>query len=215
MGQDIGLVKRTLGKKKLYDPFKRLFDITVTLFGILLVSPLLILVSVLIILDSPGPIFFKQKRIGEKGQAFYMYKFRTMVVNAEELLKELKAKNEAQGNMFKMKNDPRVTRVGRFLRKSSIDELPQLLNVLIGNMSLVGPRPPLPREVEQYSQWDMLRLEGKPGITGLWQVSGRSEIGFDDMVMLDLKYLENRSFWLDIKLLALTIPAVLKGEGAY
>lgn len=194
---------------------KRLFDVVVSLFGLVLLSPVLIITAVAIKLDSPGPVIFKQKRIGKNGELFDFYKFRSMVVNAEELRAELAAANEADGPVFKIREDPRVTRVGRFLRKYSIDELPQLFNVLKGDMSLVGPRPPLPGEVEEYGDLEWRRLEVIPGITGLWQVSGRSELSFKKWMELDIYYIENWSFWLDIKILLQTIPVVLTGKGAY
>lgn len=198
-----------------YDICKRLFDIAASLTGIILLLPVFIITSIAIKLDSPGPIFFFQERTGFKGRIFKMYKFRSMVTNAEELLKELESKNEASGYMFKIKNDPRITRVGRIIRKTSIDELPQLFNVLKGDMSLVGPRPPIIREVVKYDAWHKLRLSVKPGLTGLWQVSGRSSIGFEEMVRLDLKYIRERSFWYDIKIIFMTIPVLLGDSKAF
>ncbi|MDT3700866.1 MAG: sugar transferase [Thermincola sp.] len=194
---------------------KRLFDVTVSLTGLLFVSPIFLAVVTAIKLDSPGPVIFKQKRVGKNGDLFDFYKFRSMVVNAEELRAELAAANEADGPVFKIREDPRVTRVGRFLRKYSLDELPQLLNVIKGDMSLVGPRPPLPSEVEEYGNIEWRRLEVIPGITGLWQISGRSEVSFRKWMELDVYYIENWSFWLDLKILLRTIPVVLTGKGAY
>jgi lipopolysaccharide/colanic/teichoic acid biosynthesis glycosyltransferase len=165
--------------------------------------------------DRKGPVFFKQIRIGKDGKEFNMYKFRSMVSNAEELLDELLNKNETSGAMFKMKNDPRVTRIGKFIRKTSIDELPQLLNVLKGEMSLVGPRPPLPREVEEYTTYDKQRLVVTPGCTGLWQISGRSNIGFSEMVELDLKYISQRSLLNDLKIIIKTIFVLLGSKDAF
>ena len=170
-----------------YKFFKRVIDIVCSLSGLLLLSPVLIIVSILIKLESDGPIIFSQDRIGYKGQKFKMYKFRSMVVNAEELKKKLAERNEMSGPMFKMKNDPRVTKVGKFIRKTSIDELPQLINILKGEMSLVGPRPSLPKEVKEFEPWMMERLEVKPGLTCYWQVSGRNDIDFEDWMKLDIK----------------------------
>ena len=195
---------------------KRLFDGIVSAILIFVLSPLLLLVSIAIRRDSPGPVFFKQTRVGRWGKLFSMWKFRSMYIDAEARKKELEALNQMDGGvLFKMKEDPRITKVGRFIRKTSIDELPQLWNVFVGDMSLVGPRPALPSEVDQYSLADRRRLEVIPGITCIWQVSGRSDIPFDKQVGLDVEYIESQSFWLDIKLLFLTIPAVLLGRGAY
>jgi lipopolysaccharide/colanic/teichoic acid biosynthesis glycosyltransferase len=160
-------------------------------------------------------VLFRQQRVGRNGAPFTLLKFRSMRVGAEEQLDEVIALNEASGPIFKVRNDPRMTRVGRFLRRTSIDELPQMINVLRGEMSWVGPRPPIPQEVEKYEDWHRRRLEVSPGITGLWQVSGRSEIPFDEMVMLDIYYIENWSLGMDIRILLRTVPAVLTGGGAY
>lgn len=194
---------------------KRLVDVTVAVIVLLLTSPLWVLVPVAIRLDSPGPVLFNQVRIGRKGEPFVVHKFRSMVANAEAQKSQLMAFNEADGPLFKIRNDPRMTRVGRFLRRTSLDELPQVWNVLKGDMSLVGPRPALPEEVAQYEEWHKRRLDASPGMTGLWQVSGRSAMGFDEMVLLDTFYCENWSFGLDLKILLKTIPRVLLGEGAY
>lgn len=188
---------------------KRTFDIIASLLGLIVLTPLLIIVALVVKLDSRGPVIFAQERSGHKGKIFKMYKFRSMVQDAEKRLKELEDLNECSGHMFKMKDDPRITRVGKFIRKTSIDELPQLFNVLIGDMSIVGPRPPIIREVVQYDDWHRLRLSVKPGLTGLWQTSGRSEIGFEEMVRLDLKYIRERGFWYDMKLILKTIPVLL------
>ncbi|MEJ5364715.1 MAG: sugar transferase [Desulfosoma sp.] len=193
---------------------KRLIDIVVSLSMLLIWSPILCLVALAIKLDSRGPILFRQVRVGYNGRFFTMYKFRTMVENAEQLKQELMDLNELTGPVFKIRNDPRVTRVGRFLRKTSIDELPQLINVLKGEMSLVGPRPPIPSEVSQYNLEDRRRLSMRPGITGIWQVSGRNAVSFDQWMAMDKEYIDNWSLWLDLKLLIKTIPAVLTGEGA-
>ncbi|RXS87341.1 sugar transferase, partial [Geobacillus sp. PK12] len=188
--------------KKGYLIAKRIMDICGALAGLICLSWLFLIVALLIKLEDPkGPVFFKQVRVGKDGKEFYMYKFRSMVTNAEELLESLLHLNEVSGAMFKMKDDPRITKVGKFIRKTSIDELPQLWNVLKGDMSLVGPRPPLPREVAQYTEYDKQRLLVTPGCTGLWQVSGRSNVGFEEMVELDLKYIRERSLLYDIKII--------------
>jgi exopolysaccharide biosynthesis polyprenyl glycosylphosphotransferase len=195
---------------------KRLFDIVVSAILLVLLLPLFLGVALAIRLEDPGPILFKQKRVGRWGALFTMWKFRSMYTDAEERKKELMAENEmAGGVIFKMKDDPRVTKVGRIIRKTSIDELPQLWNVLKGDMSLVGPRPPVPQEVDEYSLSDRRRLEVIPGITCIWQVSGRSDIPFDQQVELDVQYIQSQSFWTDIKILLKTVPALLFGTGAY
>ncbi|HUS15606.1 MAG TPA: sugar transferase [Chloroflexia bacterium] len=195
---------------------KRTLDVVLAMLFLTVTSPMLAVVALLIKLERPhGPIFFKQERVGLGGLRFMCYKFRSMRPDAEQMKAALLALNEATGPIFKMKNDPRVTRVGKWLRRTSLDELPQVFNILAGHMSWVGPRPPVPSEVEQYSDWHRRRLEITPGLTGLWQVSGRSDISFDDMVKLDLFYAENWSLAFDLKIILMTIPAVLKGEGAY
>jgi exopolysaccharide biosynthesis polyprenyl glycosylphosphotransferase len=199
-----------------YKPvLKRAVDLAAALVLLLLLSPLLLLIALAIKLDSRGPVLFGQERVGKDGKVFIAYKFRSMVVEAEKLFDKVKHMSEVEGHVFKMKDDPRVTRVGKWLRKFSLDELPQLINVLLGEMSLVGPRPPIPREVANYSSWHKKRLRITPGITGLWQVSGRSEIPFEEMVRLDIYYIENWSLWMDCKILLMTIPAVLFTKGAY
>ncbi|MDT2047784.1 sugar transferase [Priestia flexa] len=200
----------------LYRYTKRSTDIVGSLAGIIVLSFLFLVISVWIKIEDPrGPVFFSQKRVGKNGKEFNMYKFRSMVTDAEERLKELLALNETTGAMFKMKNDPRVTRVGRFIRKTSIDELPQLFNVLKGDMSLVGPRPPLPREVDEYTSYDKQRLFVVPGCTGLWQVSGRSNIGFKEMVELDLQYIQTRSLLVDVKIIFKTILVLFGSKDAF
>jgi exopolysaccharide biosynthesis polyprenyl glycosylphosphotransferase len=194
---------------------KRGMDIAVAVVGFTLGAPLLALIALAIRLDSPGPIIFHQTRVGVAGKLFKIYKFRSMREGAEEELERLLELNEAQGCLFKIRDDPRMTRVGRFLRRISLDELPQLWNVLRGEMSLVGPRPPTPDEVANYQEWHKRRLDGRPGMTGLWQVSGRSLLSFDETVLLDVYYIENWSLWLDLKILLRTVPAVLLGNGAY
>ncbi|MBN1249701.1 MAG: undecaprenyl-phosphate glucose phosphotransferase [Anaerolineae bacterium] len=194
---------------------KRILDLVVSSIGLLLGWPIVLLIAIAIKLDSKGPVLFVQDRVGQHGQRFKIYKFRTMRQGAEEELPALLEQNEAEGPIFKMRNDPRITRVGQWLRQSSLDELPQLINVLRGEMSLVGPRPPLPAEVEAYQPWHTRRLRVPPGITGLWQVSGRSELTFDEMVLLDLYYIEHWSPWMDIAILLRTVPKVVAREGAY
>ncbi|OOP74807.1 sugar transferase [Clostridium beijerinckii] len=181
--------------------FKRITDILCSSFGLLVLSPIFLIVGVLIKLESKGSVIFSQERIGKDGSVFKMYKFRSMVSNAEELKDKLCHKNEMSGPMFKMKDDPRVTKIGKFIRKTSIDELPQLFNVLKGDMSLVGPRPSLPKEVEKFDNWMMTRLEVKPGLTCYWQVSGRNDIDFEDWMKLDIKYVRERNTLVDIKLI--------------
>ncbi|OCA97391.1 sugar transferase [Clostridium beijerinckii] len=181
--------------------FKRITDILCSSFGLLVLSPIFLIVGVLIKLESKGSVIFSQERIGKDGITFKMYKFRSMVANAEELKGKLCHKNEMSGPMFKMKDDPRVTKIGKFIRKTSIDELPQLFNVLKGDMSLVGPRPSLPKEVEKFDNWMMTRLEVKPGLTCYWQVSGRNDIDFEDWMKLDIKYVRERNTLVDIKLI--------------
>jgi exopolysaccharide biosynthesis polyprenyl glycosylphosphotransferase len=195
---------------------KRVFDVTLSALGLTLFAPLLAAIAIAVKLTSSGPIFFRQQRAGQHGRSFTLLKFRTMVIGAELMLTDdLLSRNEADGPLFKLRDDPRVTRLGRRLRRYSLDELPQLWNVLKGEMSLVGPRPPLPSEVEAYEDWQLGRLEVKPGISGLWQVSGRSELSFDDYVRLDLFYIENWSLAYDLFIIAKTIPMLLTARGAY
>jgi lipopolysaccharide/colanic/teichoic acid biosynthesis glycosyltransferase len=183
--------------------------------ALLLLSPFLILIALAIRLDSPGPVVFTQRRVGEAGRPFAMYKFRSMCLGAEEQQAEIRGLNQATGPLFKIRADPRLTRVGRLLRRSSLDELPQFINVLRGEMSIVGPRPGLPPEVAQYEVWQRQRLEVPPGITGLWQVSGRSDLSFDEMCLLDVYYIENWSLGLDLTIMLRTIPRMLFADGAY
>lgn len=194
---------------------KRLIDVAGAVAALIVLGPLVMApVALAIKLTSPGPILFRQKRSGLHGRLFTMYKFRSMVDNAEMLRAELDALNEMSGPVFKMKKDPRVTPIGKFIRKTSIDEFPQLWNVLAGDMSLVGPRPPIPNEVDKYDPWHRRRLSMKPGLTCLWQISGRNKIGFDQWMKLDLQYIDHWSLWLDFKILLRTIPVVLSGFGA-
>jgi exopolysaccharide biosynthesis polyprenyl glycosylphosphotransferase len=195
---------------------KRALDIMGSMVALTLLSPLFAAIAVLIKLEDRGPVLFRQIRVGRYGRQFKMLKFRSMRVDAEARLKELLAKNQHTGGVtFKIKDDPRVTRIGKFIRKFSFDELPQFWNVLIGDMSLVGPRPPVPREVALYTLGDRRRLAVTPGITCIWQISGRAEIDFPGQVKLDVRYIESRSLWQDIKILCKTVPAVLSGNGAY
>ncbi len=201
--------------RPVYFFIKRAMDIFFSGLAIIVLSPVLFIIAVAIKTESKGPVIFCQKRIGKNGKEFYMYKFRSMVVNAEDILNKLEKQNEADGPVFKMKDDPRVTKVGKFIRKYSLDELMQLFNILKGDMSIVGPRPALPKEVEEYDDFARNRLKVKPGLTCYWQVMGRSNISFDEWMQLDVKYIKEMNLWLDIKLILKTIPAVLKGEGAY
>jgi exopolysaccharide biosynthesis polyprenyl glycosylphosphotransferase len=195
---------------------KRALDIVVTLLALLCLSPIFIFTWLAIKIEDPGPSVFRQERVGRWGKTFTMYKFRSMVMNADKLKDELLEQNESgAGVTFKMKADPRITRIGKWIRKLSIDELPQLFNVLRGDMSLVGPRPPVPREVAEYTLADRRRLDVIPGITGLWQVSGRSDIDFEGQVRLDVEYIRSQSLWYDIVILFKTVPAVLLSRGAY
>jgi lipopolysaccharide/colanic/teichoic acid biosynthesis glycosyltransferase len=194
---------------------KRLLDLVIASLLLLLLALPLALVAILIKLDSPGPVLYSQERIGHLGRRFRMYKLRTMVVEAERLREDLQRYNEASPPLFKIRHDPRCTRIGRLLRRWSIDELPQLVNVLRGEMSLVGPRPALLQEAAQYDQQHALRVLAMPGMTGLWQVNGRSVLPFERMVELDLHYARNWSIWLDMLILLKTVPAILSGKGAY
>lgn len=194
-----------------YKFIKRTIDILGSITGLLVLSPILLIVMAAIKIESKGPIVFSQVRVGYKGRKFKMYKFRSMVQNAEELKKKLESQNEMDGPMFKMKNDPRVTNVGRIIRKTSLDEIPQLINVLKGDMSLVGPRPSLENEVKEFDDWMLKRLDVKPGLTCYWQVSGRNDIDFQDWMKLDIKYVEEQSVLVDIKLILKTI-LVLFGD---
>jgi lipopolysaccharide/colanic/teichoic acid biosynthesis glycosyltransferase len=182
---------------------------------LLLGAPLWLLIALAIKLDSPGPVIYSQERLGYRGEPFQFLKFRSMHVNADQMLAEMRTQQGERGVIFKDREDPRRTRVGSFLRKTSLDEIPNLINVLRGEMSVVGPRPPLPSEFEHYEDWEKARLEATPGITGVWQVRGRSDIDFDEMVLMDLYYIENWSLRLDLQILLRTIPAVLFRRGAY
>jgi exopolysaccharide biosynthesis polyprenyl glycosylphosphotransferase len=213
----LAIVRRTWAWRIPADELgKRAFDVCFSGAVLLLLSPLFAVLALLIKLEDRGPVFFRQVRVGRHGREFFMYKFRSMRPDAEQRLKELLARNQhAAGVTFKIKDDPRITRVGRWLRKFSLDELPQFYNVFTGDMSVVGPRPPVPREVALYSLADRRRLAVQPGITCIWQVSGRAQIDFHGQVELDVKYIESRGFWNDLRIITKTVPAVLSGTGAY
>ncbi|MEM9463412.1 MAG: sugar transferase [Myxococcota bacterium] len=193
---------------------KRILDFSGALLGIILTGPIMLVTAIIIRVTDPGPVLFRQVRAGRNGRSFTMLKFRSMVMDAEKKKAELMHLNEMDGPVFKIQRDPRITPIGRLIRKTSIDELPQLFNILVGDMSLVGPRPPLPSEVEQYKGWQRRRLSVKPGLTGMWQVSGRNQIDFEEWMQMDLDYIDNWSLWLDIKIILKTVPAVVLRSGA-
>ena len=207
--------EKTLRSHRRYWVLRRAQDIVFSLLALILLAPLALLISLAIVLDSPGDgAIFRQRRVGRDGKLFWLYKFRTMCPDAEEQLNELLSQNQMDGPVFKIKGDPRITRVGRFLRKTSLDELPQLLNVLQGDMSIVGPRPALPREVELYSDYQRQQLYVTPGLSCYWQIAPhRNEMSFDEWVALDLKYIQERSFWVDWKIIFLTVRAMLMKYG--
>jgi lipopolysaccharide/colanic/teichoic acid biosynthesis glycosyltransferase len=204
-----------------YDPnaprwlMKRLLDIVLSFASLVILSPILAFLCLAIKLTSEGPILYKQIRVGAGGKLFLIYKFRSMIQNADSLRNSLASKNEASGPVFKIRNDPRITPIGRYLRKFSLDELPQLWNILRGEMSIVGPRPPLPNEVQNYQPWQLRRLSVPQGLTCIWQISGRSNVNFDDWVKLDLRYIDSWSLILDLKIIIHTFLTVLRGHGAY
>ena len=202
-------------QRYVYRFFKRMLDIVASVIGLIVLSPVFLIVSLAIKAEDRGPIFYSQVRLGKGQRPFKMWKFRSMVVDADKKLEKLLEQNEVEGAMFKMKEDPRITRVGRFTRKHSLDELPQLLNVLVGEMSLVGPRPPLEREVADYSEYDKQRLIVKPGCTGLWQVTARNDVDFGGMVDIDLQYIEKSGLMFDVIILFKTIGIIFKPNGAY
>ncbi|GHJ82993.1 multidrug MFS transporter [Faecalibacterium prausnitzii] len=207
--------EKTLRSHRRYWVLRRAQDIVFSLLALILLAPLALLITLAIVLDSPGDgAIFRQRRVGRDGKLFWLYKFRTMCPDAEEQLNELLSQNQMDGPVFKIKGDPRITRVGRFLRKTSLDELPQLLNVLQGDMSIVGPRPALPREVELYSDYQRQRLYVTPGLSCYWQIAPhRNEMSFDEWVALDMKYIQERSFWVDWKIIFLTVRAMLMKYG--
>ncbi len=198
-----------------YESTKRVVDVVATCAGLVVAAPLMLLVAIAIKLESPGPVLFRHMRLGKDGRPFVMLKFRSMYQEAPVLQVQLLADNEIPGPVFKIRSDPRITRVGRIVRKYSLDELPQLWNILCGQMSLVGPRPPIPDEVARYEPWQRERLAVKPGLTCTWQVSGRSDIPFDEWVRMDIQYVRSCGLLQDLKLLLLTVPAVITTRGAY
>jgi exopolysaccharide biosynthesis polyprenyl glycosylphosphotransferase len=195
--------------------FKRAFDVTLSFVALVLLSPLYASIAAMIRITSPGPVLFRQTRCGLGGRRFTLYKFRSMINNAEQMRAELHQLNELDGPVFKISDDPRITTVGRWLRRFSLDELPQLWNVFRGDMSFVGPRPAVPEEVEQYEDWQRRRLRMRPGLTCTWVLEGRNHVDFNRWMQLDLKYIDNWSLWLDTKIFLRTIPIVLSGRGAY
>ena len=205
----------TVTEKPIYEFIKRAMDIACSGLALLVLSPIMLIIALAVCSDG-GPAFYSQERVGKNGKRFRIYKFRSMCVNADspEMLAKLAALNEMDGPAFKIKNDPRITKVGRFIRRTSLDELPQLINIFIGDMAIVGPRPPLVSEVAQYTDYQRQRLLVKQGLTCYWQCSGRNNISFSEWVELDLKYIRERSLWTDIKIILKTIPAVLSGDGA-
>lgn len=211
----IKLDKNKIAKRYIYRGVKRLFDFIASLIGVILLSPLFLYIAYRIKKEDHGPVMYTQDRVGRHGKIFKVYKFRSMIVDADKKLAELKDQNEVDGPMFKMKDDPRITKIGKFIRKYSLDELPQLFNVLKGDMSLVGPRPPLPSEVDEYSDYAKQRLYVTPGCTGLWQATVRNSAGFDEMVELDLKYIQKSGFFYDLVLIFLTVKIMAFPNDAY
>ena len=212
----VALLNRDKIKSRfIYHSVKRVFDFLAATCGIIILSPLMLIIAILIKSEDHGPIFYKQVRVGKNGKTFKMYKFRSMFVNADKMLDKLKEQNDVDGPMFKMKDDPRVTKIGHFIRKHSLDELPQFLNVLKGDMSLVGPRPPLPSEVEEYSEYDKQRLFVIPGCTGLWQATERNEVGFTEMVQLDIEYIQKANLFFDLWIIWKTVEVIIKPNSSY
>lgn len=207
--------KEDCSGKSIYNFIKRVTDIILSLLGITILSPVILIVIILIKIESEGSVIFSQDRVGLNGEIFKMYKFRSMVINAEEIKEKLVEKNEMSGPMFKMKNDPRITKVGKFIRKTSIDELPQLINIIKGDMSLVGPRPSLPKEVKEFKPWMLERLVVKPGLTCYWQVNGRNNIDFEDWMKLDIDYVHNRCIKVDVLLIVKTFFVLFGDENAH
>ena len=216
-GKDLEVVNMQLiniANQNRYEKIKRFFDICLSAAALVVLSPLLLVIAILIYLEDKGPVIYSQTRIGKDGRAFKLYKFRSMCVDADEKLKDLQKLNERDGPVFKIRDDPRVTKVGKFIRKTCIDELPQLVNIIKGDMSIVGPRPPLPNEVEQYNSYQKQRLLVVPGLTCYWQIQKGEETTFDEWVELDLKYIKERSILLDFRLILLTFKVILSGKGA-
>jgi len=208
------ILKEQMERREVYEFLKRAVDIICSLIGLIVLMPILVIVAILIRIESKGSIFFAQDRVGKDGIVFKMYKFRSMVINAEELKEKLANENERTGPMFKIKNDPRITKVGRIIRKTSIDELPQLINILKGEMSIVGPRPSLVNEVNEFEEWMLERLSIKPGLTCYWQVGGRNDIEFNQWMKLDIKYVEERSILIDAKLILKTLFVLIGDNNA-
>lgn len=206
-----------MSERFLYQGVKRLIDVVGSIIGLIVFFPITIWIVIRIKLEDGGPVLYKQIRVGKQGELFSMYKFRSMVVGAPSLKVELVQQNESDGPIFKIKNDPRITEIGKFIRKHSLDEIPQFINVIQGKMSLVGPRPALPDEVRQYSNYEIKRLEIKPGLTGLWQVSGRSNLSFKKMIQLDIMYIDTMSLFADLKILFKTVAQMFysNNNGAY
>ena len=209
------LDRENINKRYVYHFFKRAFDFLASLAGLIVLSPLFIYIAFKIHNEDKGPVFYTQTRVGKDGKEFEMYKFRSMFVNADQMLTKLKEQNDVEGPMFKMKNDPRITKIGHFIRKHSLDELPQFINVIKGDMSLVGPRPPLPSEIAEYSEYDKQRLYVTPGCTGLWQATERNEVGFTEMVQLDILYIQKASFIFDLLIIWKTIEIMIKPNSSY
>lgn len=213
--EQIQIDLKKIESRKGYHFIKRLFDIVLSIIGLVILSPLMLIIAYKIKKEDGGPVFYKQVRVGKNGCHFKMYKFRSMVTDADQLLEELRDQNDVDGAMFKMKHDPRITKIGHFIREHSLDELPQLVNVLKGDMSLVGPRPPLPSEVDQYTEYDKQRLYVMPGCTGLWQVTVRNKVGFNEMVQLDIQYIQKASFIFDLWIIWKTVEIIIRPNGSY
>lgn len=213
--EQIQIDPEKIESRKGYHFVKRFFDITLSVIGLIILSPLMLVIAYKIKKEDGGPVFYRQVRVGKNGCRFEMYKFRSMVTNADQLLEKLKDQNDVDGAMFKLKHDPRITKIGHFIREHSLDELPQLVNVLKGDMSLVGPRPPLPSEVDQYTEYDKQRLYVMPGCTGLWQATVRNKVGFNEMVQLDIQYIQKASFMFDLWIIWKTIEIIIRPNGSY
>ena len=211
----VSLNKKQIKSRFMYHSIKRIFDFMAAICGVIILSPVMLVIAIVIKVEDHGPVFYKQVRVGKNGKTFKMYKFRSMFVNADQMLAKLKEQNDVEGPMFKMRDDPRVTKIGHFIRKHSLDELPQFLNVIKGDMSLVGPRPPLPSEVAEYSDYDKQRLYVTPGCTGLWQATERNEVGFNEMVQLDIQYIQRASFMFDLWIIWKTVEIIIKPNGSY
>lgn len=213
--RQILISQKQIESRKIYHFTKRVFDVVMSTLGLVVLSPVMAVIAYKIKHEDGGPVIYKQVRVGKDGKQFEMYKFRSMVTNADQLLAKLKDQNEIDGAMFKMKHDPRITKVGHFIREHSLDELPQLVNVLKGDMSLVGPRPPLPSEVKQYTDYDKQRLYVIPGCTGLWQATERNDVGFNEMIKLDLEYIRKANFSYDLWIIMKTVMIIFKPNSSY